>query len=198
MAQIWYLPAFFLIGACSVSAVPGSIFGGPLGDLILLLFSPSFSILILKAFSIFSFGLVLLASSSSVFSFMSYFIFVSSKYSFQPPGVYWLMISSIKLLLFFRVFLPWIFCFCHRWFLCRAALFLYIVLPFGVDVGTIRIIFMMLSSIWFSFLPEASFGLRVLSSPASVCVCVRVCVCVSLCVNHLLVRAITRDPFKLG
>ena len=48
----------------------------------------------------------------------------------------------------------------------------------------------------FSFLPEASFGLRVLSSPASVCVCP--CVCVSLCVNHLLVRAITRDPFKLG
>ena len=30
------------------------------------------------------------------------------------------------------------------------------------------------------------------------CVCVSVCVCVSLCVNHLLVRAITRDPFKLG
>ena len=28
------------------------------------------------------------------------------------------------------------------------------------------------------------------------CVCPRVCV--SLCVNHLLVRAITRDPFKLG
>ena len=45
-----------------------------------------------------------------------------------------------------------------------------------------------------SFLPEASFGLRVLSLPASVCVCVSVC----LCVNHLLVRAITRDPFKLG
>ena len=47
-----------------------------------------------------------------------------------------------------------------------------------------------------SFLPEASFGHWVLSLPASVCVCVRVCV--SLCVNHLLVRAITRDPFKLG
>ena len=31
-----------------------------------------------------------------------------------------------------------------------------------------------------------------------VCVCPCVCVCVSLCVNHLLVRAITRDPFKLG
>ena len=30
------------------------------------------------------------------------------------------------------------------------------------------------------------------------CVCVSVCVCVSLCVNHLFVRAITRDPFKLG
>ena len=28
--------------------------------------------------------------------------------------------------------------------------------------------------------------------------CVCVSVCVSLCVNHLLVRAITRDPFKLG
>ena len=43
-----------------------------------------------------------------------------------------------------------------------------------------------------SFLPEASFGLRVLSLPASVCVCL------SVCVNHLLVRAITRDQFKLG
>ena len=31
----------------------------------------------------------------------------------------------------------------------------------------------------FSFLPEASFGLRVLSSPASVCVCP--CVCQSMC-----------------
>ena len=30
------------------------------------------------------------------------------------------------------------------------------------------------------------------------CVCVCVRVCVSLCVNHLLVSAITRDPFKLG
>ena len=28
--------------------------------------------------------------------------------------------------------------------------------------------------------------------------CVCPCVCVSLCVNHLLVRAITWDPFKLG
>ena len=42
-----------------------------------------------------------------------------------------------------------------------------------------------------SFLPEASFGLRVLSLPASVCLCV--CVCG----NHLLVRAITCHPFKL-
>ena len=32
------------------------------------------------------------------------------------------------------------------------------------------------------------------------CVCVSMCVCVSVCVsiNHLLVHAITRDPFKLG
>ena len=41
------------------------------------------------------------------------------------------------------------------------------------------------------FLPEASFGLRVLSLPASVCVSV------CLCVNHQFVRAITRHPFKL-
>ena len=41
------------------------------------------------------------------------------------------------------------------------------------------------------FLPEASFGLRVLSLPACVCVCV----CMS--VNHQLVRAITHQPFKL-
>ena len=43
-----------------------------------------------------------------------------------------------------------------------------------------------------TFLPEASFGLRVLSLPVSVCVCV--CVCI----NHLLVRTITRHLFKLG
>ena len=43
----------------------------------------------------------------------------------------------------------------------------------------------------FGFLPEASFGLRVLSLPPSVCLCV--CVCG----NHLLVRAITCRPFKL-
>ena len=44
------------------------------------------------------------------------------------------------------------------------------------------------------FLSEASFGLRVLSLPASVCVCV----CPSVRQSLLLVRAITRDPFKLG
>ena len=49
---------------------------------------------------------------------------------------------------------------------------------------------------WLFFLPEASFGLRVLSLPASVCV--SVCLSVRLCVNHLLVRALTRVPFKLG
>ena len=41
------------------------------------------------------------------------------------------------------------------------------------------------------FLPEASFGLRVLSSPLSVYL--SVCVCI----NHLLVRTITHQPFKL-
>ena len=44
---------------------------------------------------------------------------------------------------------------------------------------------------WIS-LPEASFGLRVLSLPASVCVCV--CVCG----NHEIVCVITHHPFKLG
>ena len=48
----------------------------------------------------------------------------------------------------------------------------------------------------FDFLPEASFGLRVLSLPASVCLCVRPTVCV--CGKHLLVCAITHHPFKLG
>ena len=43
-------------------------------------------------------------------------------------------------------------------------------------------------------LPEASFGLRVLLLPA----CVYVCVCVRVSVNHEIVRAITRQPFKLG
>ena len=33
---------------------------------------------------------------------------------------------------------------------------------------------------------------------ACVCVCLSVCLSVCLCVNHLLVRAITRDLFKLG
>ena len=42
-----------------------------------------------------------------------------------------------------------------------------------------------------SFLPEASFGLRAVSSPASVCLCVRVCI------NHLRVRTRTHHPVKL-
>ena len=46
------------------------------------------------------------------------------------------------------------------------------------------------------FLPKASFGLRVLSLPAYVCVSVRPAG--HVCGNHLPVRAITRDPFKLG
>ena len=46
------------------------------------------------------------------------------------------------------------------------------------------------------FLPEASFGLRVLSLPASVCPSVRPSVCV--CGKHLLVRVITQHPVKLG
>ena len=49
---------------------------------------------------------------------------------------------------------------------------------------------------YIGFLPEASFGLRVLSLPASVCV--SVCLSVGVCGNHLLVRAITHHPFQLG
>ena len=45
------------------------------------------------------------------------------------------------------------------------------------------------------FLPEASFGLLVLSLPASVCLCVCLSVCVS--VNPELVRAINHHAFKL-
>ena len=47
------------------------------------------------------------------------------------------------------------------------------------------------------FLPEASLAFGYCHR-LRLCVCVFVCVCVSLCVNHLLVRAMTRDPFKLG
>ena len=43
-------------------------------------------------------------------------------------------------------------------------------------------------------LPEVSFGLRVLSSPASVGLSTRVCVWI----NHELVRTITHHSFKLG
>ena len=50
-----------------------------------------------------------------------------------------------------------------------------------------------------TFLPEASYGLRVLSLPASVCVCVCACVCMCVCVsvNHQFVRTITCHPLKL-
>ena len=41
-------------------------------------------------------------------------------------------------------------------------------------------------------LPEDSFGLRVLSLPASVCLCI------SPCVIHELVGVITHHPFQLG
>ena len=47
--------------------------------------------------------------------------------------------------------------------------------------------------IQFKLLPKASFGFRVLSSPASVCL--SVCPCV--CINHMLVCTITPQPFKL-
>ena len=43
------------------------------------------------------------------------------------------------------------------------------------------------------FLPEASFGLQILSLPASLCVCLSVC----LSVNHEFVHAITHRPFEL-
>ena len=47
-------------------------------------------------------------------------------------------------------------------------------------------------------LPDASFGLRVLSSLTSVTPCLRVYVYVYACVNPELVRAIAYHPFKLG
>ena len=45
----------------------------------------------------------------------------------------------------------------------------------------IIIYFSYLFLLFFPFLPEASFGLRVLSLPASVCVCVCLSVCLSVC-----------------
>ena len=67
------------------------------------------------------------------------------------------------------------------------------VLPSGLR-WVLRKNYKLLRLTWWSFLPEASFGLRVLSSPASVGLCVRVCVCI----NHEHVRTITHRPFKLG
>ena len=52
------------------------------------------------------------------------------------------------------------------------------------------------SLLFVCFLPEANFGIRVLSLPASVCASVRPSV--RVCDNHLLVRAITHHPLKLG
>ena len=54
------------------------------------------------------------------------------------------------------------------------------------------LIFFLHSTSVLSFLPEASFGLQVLSLPASVCVSIRPSV--RVCGTHL----ITRHPFKLG
>ena len=45
-------------------------------------------------------------------------------------------------------------------------------------LGKTTMIDFLLNDIFEQFLPEASFGLRVLSLPASVCLCVSVCVCV--------------------
>ena len=44
-----------------------------------------------------------------------------------------------------------------------------------------------------TFLPEANFGLQVLSLPASVCVCVNVCVCQPrACLHHNIQAKITK------
>ena len=59
------------------------------------------------------------------------------------------------------------------------------------------------NSFWMldSYFPNLAFYLRPVLA-FGYChrlrLCVSVCVCVSLCVNHLLVRSITRDPFKIG
>ena len=45
-----------------------------------------------------------------------------------------------------------------------------------------------ISPLHHAFLPEASFGLRVLSLPASVCVCVCVSVCLSVCQSRVCPR----------
>ena len=54
-------------------------------------------------------------------------------------------------------------------------------------------------SVCHTFLPEASFGLRVLSLPASACVCVYVSISPSIhpFVNQELFGAITCHPLKL-
>ena len=67
----------------------------------------------------------------------------------------------------------------------------YLFRVFGMDDGSHQSVSLLLD-----LLPEASFGHRVLSSPASVYP--SVCPCVCVCINHLLVRTITHQPFHLG
>ena len=62
-------------------------------------------------------------------------------------------------------------------------------IPFGETVVAVRV--RVINHIQ-RFLPEASFGLRVLSLPASVCLCVRLCVHQSR-----VFRGITHHSFKL-
>ena len=113
-------------------------------------------------------------------------------------------------------------CWCYNWYMCFLVIHMPLTLtlcglygevvsissltarfigptwgPSGADrtqVGPMLAPWTLLSGL-VNFLPEASFGLRVLSLPASVCLCVCPSVCVS--VNPELVRAINHHAFKL-
>ena len=73
---------------------------------------------------------------------------------------------------------------------------------FAFFAGLMALIYRLPASILVNFCPDLDlqFYLRpVLPSDIVIaCICVCVSVCLSLCVNHLLVHAITQDPFKLG
>ena len=63
-------------------------------------------------------------------------------------------------------------------------------MPFTGKTWLLRYVYTIIPIV---LLSEASFGLRILSTAASVGLCVRVCVCI----NHELVRTITHHSFKL-
>ena len=141
---------FFPVGACSVSDAPGSILGCLLGGswlhpccylLSRFEFWRSRVFLLLGLFC-----RLLLRWCIPLFHTLFFLLCILS---ILPACGSWLFRWVGCCWVFFLVFLPALFYFRHRWFLCRAALFLNSA-SLWVDVGVISLLFIMLSSVWLS------------------------------------------------